>query len=100
MKIGDEVVCVEVNPGLMKNPKLSEHIVNNDIYFVDEQGYDDINDWIQVSGMRTEWDKTSFRKVDNKPFTNAITKELSVQVLTEEKKPQIERIEIKEKELV
>ena len=37
-----------------------------------------------------------FRKVE--PFRNELTKTLMVEVLTEQLKPQIERIEIKEKE--
>lgn len=95
-KIGDKYVCLNSYPWEVgQGPKKDDILTINRTIHAYGGCYLVFEEWLEDGFY-----PTYFRKVEKKPFTNAITKELSVQVLTEEKKPQIERIEIKEKELV
>ncbi len=100
-KKGDNVICInqvgwfDENGMPCNGPKFNDELIIDSIstegglMFYD-YGINDEDGYLS----------RCFRKAEPKKFTNAITKELAAEVLTEQKKPQIERIEIKEKELV
>ena len=102
MKVGDKVVCIRSRyNGLWWNefdecvpgPKLDD-VLN--ITRVDEDGGLCFKEF--HAPVNDGYNPTAFRKIE--PFKNKLTQELAIQVLTEQLKPEIEHIEIKEKETV
>jgi len=105
-KVGDKVVYTgggRTDSGIIY-PVLNKEIVVIKRFYTEEgdsdvaiiEGYE-----YDIHGGLQGFNFIHIRKVEpNKKRSNAITRELVEELLTEEKKTQIERIEIKEKELV
>jgi len=100
MKVGDKIVCVKKGnwkgSSAIKAPKYNEvviitgnHPTDSNFFFI--KGYER-----DENGDRQAFYKGRFKPLEPHTFKNELTKELSLEVLTRD----LERIEIKEKELV
>lgn len=89
MKVGDEVICVDGSAGYVDHLKLLQkdkmYIIRGTAKPVNGNPMN-----VLVEGIVGYWHCTRFRKVDKKPFTNSITKELASNPIVEER---IEKIE-------
>lgn len=99
-KVGDVVVCIK--KGKWKNDSGREFAGTKyedkcKIEGINNKGGLEIGGYL-FQGRQMGFNPSRFRKVE--PFKNKLTQHLAIQVLTEQLKPQIERIEIKETETV
>jgi hypothetical protein len=97
MKAGDKVVCIKRSKFVHMDGSQTDGINEpkyNDICTVTYVGEFFNEPYLEFKEFNGCYCFINFRKIE--PFRNKLTQDLAVQVLTEQLKPEIEHIQIKE----